>query len=434
MFRSDLAGVLPRLSPEARIQRPHRDTITIFYAPDGEWVEDARPVRIRAYGDLPDLSPHTISGFVDHRLTGKLQAKSSVTAGICDEVDTEPIHGGLEDFPRLPQHLELDSRTYTPHSLRLARRQHYSAAELLGRTEADTEHHRVTLDLERHLFRLDREQPIYLGDLGPRLEIKAPSPDEVRAVQDGLGIGKLGIRLPYRSLELVFQDLLLGQLSVARTSSFPEIEGKLEVKGTRETEEIAGGLVEWVSSLPSARLLLPYPNRIVRMRRYHVCTSHTDPRQWTVVETMSGKLSTKIKASDRTDGAALLRDTDASHSTDREGRSLPLGQFLDEHQLERINLFHKRQIQVPFVLDNGHAYLVKIDDCEDPAGHRLREVELETVGSVKGDTLDEAAIVADTNRMVDQLLESPLGSELEPTAQSKHAFFARWTTPAGDGG
>jgi hypothetical protein len=428
MFRADLAGVLPRLRPGARIARPHRDTITIFYAPDGEWVEDKRPVRIRAYGDLPDLSPHTIAGFLDHRLEGKLQAKSSVTAGICDEVDTEPIHAGFEDFPRLPAHVELDSRTYTPHTLRVARRQHYSAAELLGRSEADTEHHRVTLDLERHLFRIDDEEPIYLGDLGPRLEIKAPAPDEVRAVQDGLEVADLCVRLPYRSLELVFQELLLRRLSVARTSSFPEIEGKLLVTGTRETDEIAGGLMDWVDSLPSAQLLLPYPSRIVRMRRYHVCASHIDPREWTVVETMAGKLSTKIKAADRTDGAALLRDTDASHSTDREGRNVSLGQFLDEHQLERLNVFRKRQIQVPFVLDNGHAYLVKIDDCEDRGGHRLREVELETVGSIRGDTLDEAAIVADTNRMIGQLLESPLGSELEPTTQSKHAFFARWRT------
>ena len=95
------------------------------------------------------------------------------------------------------------------------------------------------------------------------------------------------------------------------------------------------------------------------------------------------------------------------------------------------NVFRKRQIQVPFALDNGHAYLVKIDDCQDPAGHRLREVELETVGSLTGETLDESAIIADTNRMVAQLLESPLGSELTPTTQSKHAFFSRWTTPNG---
>lgn len=263
LFRSDLAGVLPRLGSEARIERPFRDTITIFYARGGRWVEDERPVRIRAYGDLPDLSPHTISGFLDHRLTGKLQAKSSVTAGICDEVDTEAIHGEPETFPRLPQHLELDSRTYTPHSLRVARRQHYSAAKLLGRSDADTEHHRVTLDLERHLFRLDREQPSYLGDLGPRLEIKAPSLDEVEGVQDGLGVRELCVRLPYRSLELVFQDLLLGELSVARTSSFPEIEGKLEVSGAADTDEMSDALVEWVDSLASARLLLPYPYRIV---------------------------------------------------------------------------------------------------------------------------------------------------------------------------
>ena len=431
LFRLDLAGVLPHLSADARIDRPHRDTITAFYAPDGEWVEDRRPVRIRAYGDLPDLSPHTIAGFLEHRLAGKLQVKSSVSAGICDEVDTEPIHGGLEQFPRLPKHLEIDSRTFTPHSLRIARRQHYSAAKLLRRSEADTEHHRVTLDLERHLFRLDGEQPTYLGDLGPRLEIKTPRPEEVEEVQEGLKVGGLCVRLPYRSLELVFQDLLLGSLSVARTSSFPEIEGKLEVNGTRESDEIGHELLKWVKSLRSARLLLPYPHQIVRMRRYYVCESEIDPRQWTVVETMGGKLSVKIKASDRTDGAALLRDTEASHSTDREGLNVPLGQFLDQHRLKVINVFRKRQIQVPFALDNGHAYLVKIDDCQDRAGHRLREVELETVGSLTGETLDESAIIADTNRMVDQLLDSPLGGELTPTTQSKHAFFSRWTTPNG---
>ena len=434
LFRSDLAGVLPHLSAEARIDRPHRDTITVFYARDGEWVEDERPMRIRAYGDLPDLSPHTIAGFLDHRLAGKLQVKSSVSAGICDEVDTEPVHAGLDQFPGLPHHLEFDSLKYSPHSLRVARRQHYSAAKLLGRSEADTEHHRVTLDLERHLFRLDSEQPTYLGDLGPRLEMKTPAPEEVQTVQEALGVADLCVRLPYRSLELVFQDLLLGELSVARTSAFPEIEGKLEVSGARDTDEIGRALLDWVNALPSARPLLPHPNQIVRMRRYYVCESEVDPRQWTVVETMGGKFSVKIKAADRTDGAALVRDTEASHSTDREGRNVPLGQFLDEHRLQPINLFRKRQIQVPFALDNGHAYLVKIDDCQDPAGHRLREVELETVGSLSGEVLDETAIVADTNRMVDQLLQSPLGSELAPTTQSKHAFFARWTTPVNAGG
>ena len=49
LCRSDLAGVLPHLSAEARIDRPHRDTIKVFYARDGEWVEDERPMRIRAY-------------------------------------------------------------------------------------------------------------------------------------------------------------------------------------------------------------------------------------------------------------------------------------------------------------------------------------------------------------------------------------------------
>lgn len=107
LFRSDLAQVLPHLDPGARIARPFRDTITVFYAREGRWVEDERPIRIRAYGDLPDLTPHTIAGFLDHRLTGTLQAKLSATADICDEVDTQAVHGGPEVFPRMPRHLHL---------------------------------------------------------------------------------------------------------------------------------------------------------------------------------------------------------------------------------------------------------------------------------------------------------------------------------------
>lgn len=424
LFRSDLATVLPHLPAKAKIDRPFRDTITVFYAQDGRWVEDRRPVRIRTYGDLPDLSPQTIASFLGHRLTGKLQVKISAEAGVADEVDVKALHGHAEEFPHLPSHLDVEGTMYTPHSVRIARRRHYSVGALLDTDEDETERHRVTIDLERHLFRLaESDAPVYLGDLGPRLEIKAPSPDEVRRVQEALGVTDLTAHLPFRSLELLFQDLLLSELSVARSSEFPEIEGKLEVTGDRDTDEIGEQLVDWVRSLARARLLLPFPHRIVRMRRYHVCECRSDPREWTVVETMGGKLSTKVKTGARSDGAALLRDTQASHSTDREGRHAPLSQFLAERDLRRVNWFHKRQIQVPFSLANDHAYLVKIDDCEDPAGNRLREVELETVGSLKGATLDEAAIIADTNTMVDALLESPFGSELEPTTKSKHDFF-----------
>lgn len=433
LFRSDLARILPHLPSSAEIARPFQHTVTIFYAEEGHWVEDRKPLRIRAYANLPDLSPHTIAAFLSHRISGKLQAKGSVDVGLCDEVHAEAL-GNVEgeDFPELPHQVEVDGREYTPHSVRIARRCHYSVAALLAADTKDTEHHRVTLDLERHLFRLaGTEEPAYLGDLGPRLEIKAPTADEIEQVQRVLAVSDLAAHLPYRSLELLFQDLLLSALSVARTSSFPEIEGKLLVTGDDiDAHEVGTRLVEWVESLDRARLLLPLPNRIVRLRRYHVADADGDEREWTVVETMSGGLSPKIKRGARTDKRALIRDTEASHATDRMGAHASVEQFVDENGLRLLNRFDKLQIQVPFALDNDHAYLVKVDDCVDPEGHRLVEIELETIGSLSGESLDADEIVADTDRLVGELLESPLGDRIESTTRSKHEFFSHCCAPA----
>jgi hypothetical protein len=418
LFRSDLGRLAPHLPHQHRIERPTPDTITVFYGEGDRWVDRQRPVRLRIYGRLPDLSPHAVLELLRHRLHGKLQVKTSVDAGLVDHVEMDSQG---QDFPQLPAELHLGGRVLTPHSLRVARREHFAVGPVLGREPSERE--RMTIDTERHLFRLaGRAEPVYLGDLGPRLEIKAPTQDDVDEIAQRLGVTTLVRHLPYRSLELLFQDLLRDEITVARDGELPEMEGKLELVDPQDAERAAAALPEWVRSLPGARLLLPTPRRIVRLRRYHVCEHATDPRQWTVVETMAGKLSTKVKGGARSQDAVLVRDTEASHRTDVHGEHLPLGQFVDEHGLARINGFDKLQSQVPFALADGTAFIVKIDDCADAHGHRLVQCELEAIGTVGG-TLDLDRVVAHLEELVDALSGSTLGVQLRPTLRAKHEFF-----------
>jgi hypothetical protein len=418
LFRSDLGLLAPHLPHQHRIERPTPDTITVFYGEGDRWVDEQRPVRVRIYGRLPDLSPHAVVELLRHRLHGKLQVKTSADAGLVDHVEMDSRG---EDFPRLPAELHMDGRVLTPHSMRVARRDHFSVGPLLGREASERE--RMTIDMERHLFRLaGRSEPTYLGDLGPRLEIKAPTQDDVDAIAAQLGVEALVRHLPYRSLELLFQDLLRDELTVAREGELPEMEGKLEVVDPADAQAASDALPDWVLSLPGARLLLPAPRRIVRLRRYHVCDHETDPRQWTIVETMAGRLSTKVKGGARAQDAVLVRDTEASHRTDVHGESLPLGQFVQEHDLSRVNGFDKLQSQVPFAVADGTAFIVKIDDCVDANGHRLVQCELEAIGTV-GAPLDADRVAAHLEELVDSLSGFTLGVELRPTMAAKHEFF-----------
>lgn len=425
LFRSDLARALPRLPDEAVIERPFRDTITVFYAEDGAWVDDHRPVRIRAYGDLPDPSPEALTAFIQNRLRGKIQVKHAVPRVLGDEVYVESrSQGRSRAFPYLPRRLSIGQRVYTPHSARIARRVHYAGEPLVGGSPDALELHRVTVDLERRLYRLaGRDEPAYLGELGPRIEVKAPDAEQAARIRQALQIEGIARTIPFRSLELLFQDLLLD--SVAREQSAAEVEAKLEVvdsgSGATGLDE---ALHDWVRDLPDARMLLPFPHRIVRLRRYHVCWCAGDEREWTVVETMSGKLSAKIKAAPRVRDDVLLRDTQASHATDREGSGVPLLQFLAERRLIAINAFDKHQVQFPFALAGGRAFIVKVDDCRDPQGNRLVQCELERIGSIRGERVDEESTVADTARLLGSL-RAALGARVKPTTQSKHEFFSR---------
>jgi hypothetical protein len=420
LFRSDLGGLLHRLPHEHRIDRSLPDTITVFYGEGDRWVDGQRPVRIRTYSRLPDLSPHAIVELTGHAITGKLQVKRSSDGGLVDHVEMDSEG---QTFPSLPAELHVDGRVLTPHSLRVARREHFAAGPLLGDRPA-SERERITIDVERHLFRLaGRDVPAYLGDLGPRLEIKGPERADVDAIADKLGVTGLVANLPFRSLELLFQDILREKVTVSLGSDLPEIEGKLEVLDPDDAARAADRLPAWVGQLEGARLLLPAPHRIVRMRRYHVCAHPGDERQWTAVETMSGRLSSKVKEGHREHNAVLIRDTTASHRTDVHGEHLPLAQFLAEHGLQWINTFDKRQVQVPFALADGSAFCVKIDDCLDVDGNRLVQCELEAIGSLSP-ALDQAAIVRHLDELVSALSGDALTVRLRPTMQSKHQYFA----------
>jgi hypothetical protein len=419
LFRSDLGLLTPHLPDDLRIDRPTPHTVTVFYGEGDRWVDRHRPVRMRIYARLLDLSPHAVVELTRHRLHGKLQVKQSVEAGLVDHVEMDSEG---QDFPQLPAELHIDGRVLTPHSLRVARRAHFAVGPLLG-DRVPSERERMTIDVERHLFRMaGRDEPAYLGDLGPRLEIKAPCQPDCDAVAERLGVNGLVRHLPYRSLELLFQDILRDEITAPREGELPEMEGKLEVVDPADAGRAADALAGWVSSLPGARLLLPTPNRIVRLRRYHVCVHPGDDRQWTVVETMSGRLSIKVKSGAREEHGALVRDTEASHRTDQHGEQLPVAQFMAEHGLVGVNRFDKLQVQVPFALADGTAFCVKIDDCTDPRGNRLVQCELEAIGSVIPD-LDTTAVVRHLGELVASLSGSRLDVELRPTLQAKHDFF-----------
>ncbi len=67
-----------------------------------------------------------------------------------------------------------------------------------------SEQHRITLDAERHLFRVDVDGSVAaLGEMGPRLEIKTPSPDAAATALDAVnGSGEAKV-IPWRGLELL---------------------------------------------------------------------------------------------------------------------------------------------------------------------------------------------------------------------------------------
>lgn len=415
LFASDLAPVLSRLAETARLidySLPH--TLTIFLRPpDSDFNLDGT-LRVRSYCALSGLEPDSIHHAVARGLAGKLQVKAP--RGQTTELLEGPLlflHATAEREGGAWGRLQVGDRTLEPASVRVARRVHYELAPAT----------RVTVDLERSLFRVAGGVLRPLGEMGPRIEIKAARSRDVRAALELLNSQGALRRLRFGSLELLFQDLLREVVRPASGKAKPEIEVKFELADL-SLAAAASMVVHWLDRNPETRLLLPKPHQVVRMRRYHFCEGDDAAAQNTIVETTAGRLSAKVKRNEAVRGLAIVRATEASRTTNLDGAQESVALFAQNRSWNPFNAMTKIQSKIPFVFRNGHAYLISLDHCVDAHGHALHQLELEAIGSL-GALPSVNTVVTELQTLAGQL-QAELPQLLRgPTTESKFSFYRR---------
>lgn len=423
LFRSELERLSEGLCAFPVLRRRFTHTVTVFVQDVRSPVLDVRGgLRIRAYVDLDEISEHVVERLLAQPLRGKLQGKCGGQTAEAGDVLLRPAQDG-----RSRPAFAHGGTTYVAWSVRVARRVHRAFGPQLGIAVAG-ERHRVTVDEERHLFRISEDGRVrFLGELGPRIEVKAPSRAEVLAAVRAVDPNGVLKHVPNRSLALLLADAARDRVRHPKPRAFPEIE--LKLAATRAAKLDPAAIERWLQTA-GAELLAPFPHRIERMRRYHVCVGGSG-EECTVVETASGRMSAKRKRDARLVGTVLVRDTEASLTTDATGAMTTLDEFLRVRGWTCVNAFTKLQTKIPFALPNGDAFLVTLDRCRDRVGTPLRQVELEYIGTSSLATRDVEEIAAELDALAQRLLAAECGFGLAPTAGSKHAFFRRAAETAG---
>jgi hypothetical protein len=406
LFASDLPDFMRRLSSGRAIPYDLPHTLTIFLQPRGRDLDVEKTLRIRCYCELTDLSPAAVLATIAREIHGKLQVKER--SGTVTELAKGRVAlvGAPRDGAEGIWKLKLAGEEYRAMSVRVAQRTHYEI-------DAGGEVVRLTVDRRRLLFRLSPGCPAFLGDMGPRVEIKAPDRRGVRAAQELVNADGILRRLPYHSLELLFQDRLRRLLDPGVPAGYPEIEAKFAVAG-KGLRTLADRMEAWIQSIGAP--LLPFPYRIVRMRRYHFCAPGAGGEQRVAVETTAGRISAKSKRGAFQVGPVLVRETRASRTTDIDGSELPPAVFLQERGWRAVNRMDKVQTKIPFRLASGNCYQLSLDDCAGQCGRRLRQGELEYIGS-GGASPGVEAVYAELAGLI-------RAAGLRESALSKYEFFA----------
>ena len=417
VFATDLDAAMRRVRRLPLIPRRYPHTLTVFLHPDDEdEIDLTRVIRLRAYHDLEDISAEAIASLLSAGITGKLQSKSRCgeTRALGTVTLKRRRNGRSGSFG-------VAGHAVRAGSVRVSQRLHYSFAPgAVSPFDAAAEARRVTVDLDRHLFMIDEAGGVRsLGQLGPRLEIKAPTSGIVDALRSELDPEGLIKRQPNRSLELLFQELLRRQV-VPAPQGYPEIELKFGLAGGFDD----GLIVASLDALGDVRLLLPPPHGIERMRRYHLCRDRLGRDECTVVETASGRLSVKRKRNPRMLGAVLLRDTLASRTTDRTGALASLEAYLGSQSLTHVATFEKAQTKIPFALPDGRAFLISFDHCFGRDARILDQIELEYIGTLDGARPAPVEIARTLEVLGNRLRAAPLGPRLIPDGDSKFGFFS----------
>ncbi|MBG6176673.1 hypothetical protein IWQ55_004081 [Labrenzia sp. EL_208] len=410
IFYSDLSGVVTQIEERLpEIARRHESTATIHFHDQfmGAPAVDFG-TRLRSYCDLAPLGPDPDKlACLDWRIERKNRKRKTF----------EGILGSLGDARSIgPGRLVVNNRALTANTLKIAARRHFA---LQGQ---DDERLRLTVDVNRALHKFENAGLVFLGEMGPRIEVKTPQPmalpDFLTETQE-----QLHEALPFGSLLLYFQHLLRSRICKDSFSHLGELELKFTVAHGR-ARDLLLPVLSWLGAQPTTfQLLLPYPQYMSRMRRYHVCEGGDRDAAATIVETPAGRCSIKSKKNARREGAVLIRETVASHNTDIEGKKMSPTAFAQGHDLRLVNSFVKVQHKVPFCLRNGLAFQLTLDECKDRSNRSLHQLELEFIGEVTGRQPDLTAVLSAMTDLSTGLSNAPFAHMLKPTRLSKHHYF-----------
>ncbi len=413
-FRSDLQELLQAIQQDyIEISRPYSSTATLyFYDRDLGPPNIDMALRLRAYTNV-DLEA---SATLDHlkALDWHIERKGGHVKEDLGELSALP-----ESSASRQEAYQILHQTHQPNVVKVCRRRHFAIKR------STDESHRITVDLSRAIIKVVDHTLQPLGDAGPRIEVKLPRAEPEDELPIAKRLQEVGHWSPFGTLGPYFQFLLGQAISSATYEHLPEIEIKHLVTA-RDPQQVFVQLHDWLLTKQRHwHLLLPFPHSLSRTRRYHVCAGPDPESTYTVVETAASRCSLKIKRDPRQEGAVLLRRTEASHSTDVDGAAMLPVDFIRSKGLRKLNAFTKSQLKVPVALPNGHAFQFSVDQCVDPAGRRLDQLELEYIGSTGPRPTSNADILDEIGGIAHALLASPLGGSLQPTHVSKHAFFTQ---------
>ncbi|MDA7948085.1 MAG: hypothetical protein MPJ78_11495 [Hyphomicrobiaceae bacterium] len=411
LFRNDLERISPEIEKTyEEIVRPYSATFTLyFYDPEKGAPGVDTALRLRSYTDMPDSSAtfsdlKAMPWHVEHKDGGQ-------KTNVADVDHLAAANGNTSDA------LRVLNETHVANLLKVEQRRHFAIGP-----EKD-ERHRMTVDARRLVYKIDGDDVLLLGDLGPRIEVKLPadvSEDGLDVVSD---IKSRAFWLPFGAFELYMEYVLREAIDANSYLSRPEMEVKHTIEG--DPVETFRAIHEWVGSASSGGShMLPNPHAYSRARRYHLCKGPDSDCDYTVVETRAGRCSLKVKCGARPSGTALVRETTASHTTDTDGYLGDPVTFIAQQGLERLNTFRKSQLKTVLLRPNQHLYQFSVDQCVDVAGRILNQLEIEFAGTLRGvSPAPTEQILEEMQQISEALRRSPAGKALAPTHTAKFAFF-----------
>ncbi|MGC1854452.1 MAG: MFS transporter [Candidatus Aquirickettsiella sp.] len=400
-------------------------TSTVYFQNQQGELLTLPSIRLRSYVSLAKLDKDELQRFIESgSLFGILEIKKpdGTKYELCD-VSVIKAHAGPT-----PWQIFYEDKSYYFHSIKIAEREHFTLTDLEQDQNEVTKQilPRVTIDKNKLYFIMGKDGSLsFVGNLGRRIEFKYKTNLQLKEFKSHLDSSHVLKSLKYRSFEFLFQDILRAHLIYKSSLGIPEIEKKFSLKNI-DINEVADRIVEFIKNKNYLKPFFPHPYLFSRIRKYHLCcdpNSNSDT-QYTIVETLSGKYSIKIKDNSRLLDGSLIRDTQASYTTDLDGKNA-LQHFLCKGNLKILNSFVKYQYKISFVYHETMIFTFSIDECVDKK-NTLRQLELEYSGTLDTHVYHSIGeIMLAMNQLNDELLMSNLGSFLEHTEVSKFIYFTK---------